>query len=183
MSDSLLAQLLKRVVIFKQNFPSVSQAAIAKYCNVEESNLSAAIAGKRGLSADSVIRLHTLFNLSKPDVLALFTKPALSSHIMRLQERGKPMQLANSAVERLRSTDQFDSSNSGWVSREGGTDDPVDTTDITETRKASRITIRNIFADIDSLDELTRASVIDQIQRAYPNPSGTTAPNGQRFSR
>ena len=121
-NSSLLQQLLNRVRSFQENFPDISKAQIARHCGIDEGNFSNAIAGKRGISADSVIRLHTLFNLSKPDVLALFTKPALSSHIMRLQERGKPIRLAND----------------GWVSREGGQDDPSNTTDITETRKASR---------------------------------------------
>jgi hypothetical protein len=121
MPDSLLQELLNRVAIFRNNFPSISQAAIAKYINVEESNLSAAIAGKRGLSANSVCKLHSLFNLPKRDVLALFTKPALSSRILKLQVNGKPMQLANS----------------GWVPQEGGTSDPVDSTPIDKTRKAS----------------------------------------------
>ena len=168
MPDSLLQQLLHRIAIFKNNFPNISQAAIAKYCNVEESNLSAAIAGKRGLSGDTVCRLHTLFNLSKRDVLALFAKPTPSCRIMNLTENGKAMRLAND----------------GWVSREGGSADPVDSTSIDQTRKASTAqAVANVISVLGRLDGLTRKTVLDAIAKAYPNPNGTTPSNGQRFSR
>ena len=94
-NPSLLQQLLNRVRSFQENFPQISKAQITRHCGIDEGNFSNAIAGKRGISADSVIRLHTIFNLSKKDVLALFTKPALSSRIMKLQEVGQPMRLSN----------------------------------------------------------------------------------------
>ena len=78
-STCLQAQLLSRLKYFKANFPSITQAEIARHCNVDEANFSAAIAGRKGLSADSVLRLHRLFNLSKRDVLQVL-KSAREDH-------------------------------------------------------------------------------------------------------
>ena len=72
--------------------------------------------------------------------------------------------------------------NIGWVAGQSGSD-PVGSTDITQTRKASRKMIQKLWGDIDSLDDFTRQSFIDSILKAYPNKNGTTEPNGQRFSR
>ena len=168
MSDpSLLQQLLNRTTLFRNQFPNITQAQIAKHIGVQESNFSAALAGRVGLNADSVIRLHNLFNLSKRDVQAVFSKPVLSGQILKLQEKGKAL--------------KFD--NSGWIAKEGSDADPVNSTDIANTPKAQRESVNNLLAVLGALDNVTRKTVIAAILEAYPNPNGTTANNGQRFSR
>jgi hypothetical protein len=85
--------------------------------------------------------------------------------VLHLQERGRKL--------------HFD--NNGWKPGLGG--DPNDTTDITNTPDVRREAVENLLAVLAALDELTRQAVVGSIQKAYPNPNGTTAPNGQRFSR
>jgi len=43
--------------------------------------------------------------------------------------------------------------------------------------------VNNLLAILAALDELKRQDVVGSIAKAYPNPNGTTVPNGQRFSR
>jgi hypothetical protein len=69
MADSLQAQLLSRVATFLNNFPSITKADVARHCQIDEANFSAALNGRRGLSVDGILRLHTLLNLSRRDVL------------------------------------------------------------------------------------------------------------------
>jgi hypothetical protein len=57
MADSLQSQLLARVATFQRIFPSISKADIARHCKIDEANFSAALNGRRGLSADGVLRL------------------------------------------------------------------------------------------------------------------------------
>ena len=74
-------------------------------------------------------------------------------------------------------------SNEGWTPREGQTNDPVDSTSITNTRNAvNTLTVADFVAAISNLDPFTRQAVIDEVIKAYPNPNGTTAPNDQNFS-
>jgi hypothetical protein len=97
MSDQspILKQLLNRVTLFQKNFPGVSQAQIARACNIGEGNFSQALAGKRGLSADSVLKLHKLLALPANQVIAKFHGPARSSQITHFQQLGKSMKLDN----------------------------------------------------------------------------------------
>jgi hypothetical protein len=92
-------------------------------------------------------------------------KPVRSSRILELQERGEPM--------------TFD--NSGWTPREGGTDDPVNSTDIASTGRASTATVADPVSAFQTLDYLTRQSVFDSFVRAHA--VANTIPTDQTFSR
>src|ERR1700676_4720895 len=59
-SPSLQDQLLSRVAQFQKRFPTITQAEIARHCGIGEANFSAAIAGRRGLSANNVLQLDKL---------------------------------------------------------------------------------------------------------------------------
>jgi hypothetical protein len=72
--------------------------------------------------------------------------------------------------------------NPGWVPKEGSTLDPNGSAAITGTSDAQREAVNNLLAVLAELDELTRQAVVGSIAKAYPNPNGITAPNGQRFS-
>jgi hypothetical protein len=184
MSDpSLLQQLLNRVAVFKANFPNITQADIAKHIGVRESNFSAALAGRVGLNADSVLRLHKLFNLSRREVLTKFSAPVRSSKILQLQEsvQGRPARM------------RLDSS--GWYPGTGGSGAGVDPNDaigngIDNTPDADGT---GPVWDQDLIDSLREArgyhrkivrAINGFINQAKVN-AGITVPSGvtQKFSR
>jgi hypothetical protein len=92
---------------------------MAKAIGMKDCNYSAFIAGHKGLSAQSTCLLLKFTSPPREHAIALFSKPFLSSQILQLKEKGKPM--------------HFD--NSGWVSGLSG-QDANDTTDITDTPDA-----------------------------------------------
>jgi hypothetical protein len=74
-------------------------------------------------------------------------------------------------------------SNHGWLPREGGTDDPNNSSDISSTTDAQKTTIADLLNVFNTLDSLTRQTVIDAITRAHANANGTTAPTTQKFRK
>jgi transcriptional regulator with XRE-family HTH domain len=162
----LMQQLASRARFFHEN-TGISQNQLANAINMEEGNYSAFLNGRRGIGAEAVCALLKFTNMGKQQAIAQFSKPIRSSRIMELQECGKAL--------------HFD--NSGWVAKEGSTDDPNGTTSITSTSKVQREAVQNLLAVLASLDEVTRKTVVGEIAKAYPNPNGPTAPSGQRFSR
>jgi hypothetical protein len=74
-------------------------------------------------------------------------------------------------------------SNGGWLPKEGSTDDPNGSTGITDTSDAQRATIADLLNVFNTLDSLTRQTVIDAINKAHANASGTTAPTTQKFRK
>jgi hypothetical protein len=179
MANTLQAQLLARVATFRRNFPTISKAEIARHCQIDEANFSAALNGRRGLSADGVLRLHTLLNLSRREVLAKFSTPVRNSKILCLQEsvEGRPARM------------RLDGNDSGaWVPGLSGTD-PNDSTGIDNTPSAD--TTGPVW-DQDLIDNLreTRGyhrkairAINDFINRAKANRDGTTPPTAQKFGR
>jgi hypothetical protein len=166
-TSSLLQQLASRARYFHQS-TGITQSQLASALKMADGNYSAFLAGKKGLGAEAVCQLLKFTNMSKQQAIAQFSRPVRSSRIMELQECGKALHF----------------SNDGWTAREGGTDDPNNSTDITNTRKAATATsIADLVALLGALDGVTRKSVIDAIVKAYPNPNATTPNNGQRFSR
>jgi hypothetical protein len=61
--------------------------------------------------------------------------------------------------------------------------DPNGTTSITGTSDVQREAVENLLSVLAELDELTTQAIVGSIAKAFPNPNGTTPPNGQRFSR
>ena len=165
-NPTLLNQLANRARKWHTD-TGITQSQIAKAIGMADSNYSAFLSGRKGIGSESTCLLLKFTAMPIRQAIATFNKPVLSSRIMELQECGKPL--------------RFD--NSGWTAREGSTDDPNGTTSITNTSKAQREAIQNLLAVLAALDEVTRKTVVGEIAKAYPNPSGTTAPNGQRFSR
>jgi hypothetical protein len=74
-------------------------------------------------------------------------------------------------------------SNDGWVSREGSTEDPNGTTDITNTTDAQKATIEDLLGVFNTLNSLTRQAVIDSLTKAHANANGSTPPTTQKFRR
>jgi hypothetical protein len=175
-TPSLQAQLLRRVETFRANFPSISKADIARHCGIDEANFSAALNGRRGLSADAVLRLHRLMSLSRREVIAKFSAPARSSKILCLQERGKAkMSLDNVGGD-------------GWQPREGSSNDPNGTDDITSVVGAASEnnyspSTTDVLRQCRALHRKAIRAINSILQKASPNPQGTTAPTSQRFSR
>jgi hypothetical protein len=172
----IIKQLLNRYRRFQEQHPSITQAQIANACNIGEGNFSQALAGKRGLSADSVLKLHKLLALPANQVIAKFHDPARSSQITHFQTLGKSMEL-----------DNF-----GWTPGVGDRAqgaDPNGSTPIDDTPDADTGYNR---ADVDLLKGLLgmNRQAIRKIKgylqtldvRAKVNRDGTTAPNNQRFS-
>jgi hypothetical protein len=177
---SLQDQLLARVAQFQKQFPNITQAEIARQCGIGEANFSAAIAGRRGLSANSCLKLHKLLNLSRNEVIKKFIRPARSSKILNLQEsvQGQPARM------RL--------DNSGWYPGTGGSgagQDPADGRTIDDAPDA--VTAGPGLWNQDLIDTLREArgyhrlivrAINNFIQNAKANRDGSTAATAQRFS-
>jgi transcriptional regulator with XRE-family HTH domain len=165
-NPTLLTQLANRCRKW-HNDTGITQAQMAKAIGMQDGNYSAFLSGRKGVSAEATCLLLKFTAMGPRQAVATFKKPILSSRIMELQECGKSL--------------RFD--NIGYVPKEGSTEDPNGTTSITNISKAQRESVQNLLAVLAALDEVTRKEVVGAIAKAYPNPLGTTAPNGQRFSR
>jgi hypothetical protein len=167
-STSLIKQLANRAKSLHES-TGIAQTAVAQAIGATDGNYSAFLAGKRGLGAEPTCLLLQLMSLSANQVVAKLSKKTKASKILRLQENGKGL--------------KFD--NIGWIAREGGTDDPVDTTSIDNTSSANTQsnTIAAIVAALLKLKPLDRQVAIDAIVKAFPNPSGVTPSNNQRLGR
>jgi hypothetical protein len=165
--SSLQTQLLARVHTFQETFPNITQADIARHCGIGEANFSAAIAGRRGLSANSVLQLHRLLSLPKNEVVAKFSTPVRTSKIVSFQSVGRSM--------------HFD--NSGWTAQEGNSAaDPVNSgDDITNTPRAVTQQVADLVSVFQDLDYVTRKAVIDSFIQAHA--SANTVPTSQKFDR
>jgi hypothetical protein len=163
-NSNLLKQLANRCKSFHSQ-TGITQTQMSKAVGMSDGNYSAFLAGRKGIGSEATCLLLKYTALSPRQAVAAFSKPVFSASVLHLQERGRKL--------------HFD--NNGWKPGLGG--DPNDTTDITNTPDVRREAVENLLAVLAVLDELTRQAVVGSIQKAYPNPNGTTAPNGQRFSR
>jgi hypothetical protein len=163
-NDSLLKQLANRAKTWHQD-TGISQAALAAALNMEAGNYSGFLKGTRGISAEATCSLLEYLRLPKRQAIAKLNKPVLSGRILELQERGKRM--------------TFD--NSGWTPREGGTDDPNNSTDIASTGKASIATVADLVSVFGTLDYLTRKAVIDSFVKAHA--AANSIPTNQKFEQ
>src|ERR1700722_6200659 len=109
---------------------------------MEKGDYAGFLKGGRGISAGGTWTLLEYIKLPKRQAIAKLNKPVRSSRILELQERGEPM--------------TFD--NSGWTPRKGGTDDPINSTDIASTGRASTATVADPVSAFQTLDYLTRRS-------------------------
>jgi hypothetical protein len=71
--------------------------------------------------------------------------------------------------------------NTGWTPREGGSDDPNNSTDMTTTPRARTQQVAALTDVFASLDYLTRKAVIDEFVKAHA--AANTFPTAQTFSR
>jgi hypothetical protein len=163
-NETLLKQLANRAKAWHQN-TGISQAALAAALNMEEGNYSGFLKGKRGISAEATCTLLEFIKLPKRNAIAKLNKPVLSSRIMELQEKGKPM--------------TFD--NSGWVAQEGSNSDPNNHGDITTAPSAVTATVADLTSVFQTLDHLTRKAVIDSFIAAHA--AANSIPTSQKFSR
>jgi hypothetical protein len=165
-NSNLLKQLANRCKSFHSS-TGINQTQMAKAVGLSDGNYSAFLAGRKGIGSEATCLLLKYTALSPRQAVAAFSKPVFSASVLHLQERGKHLRF----------------NNPGRVAREGATDDPNGTTDITGTSDAQREAVENLLSVLAELDELTRQAVVGSIQKAYPNPLGITPHNGQRFSR
>ena len=148
--DSLIIQFATRAKAFHQNI-NISQSLMAKAIGITEANYSQFLRKKRGLSAESTCLLLKFTNMPKQQAIAQLTKPALTSSICMLQEKGRRIT-------------GFD--NSGWVPQEGSNSgygsnsDPNNHGDITSTPDAVTATVADLVSVFQTLDHLTRQAVI-----------------------
>jgi hypothetical protein len=139
---------------------------MASAIKMSDGNYSAFLAGRRGIGAETTCLLLKFIAMRKPEAVATFTKPAPTSRIMLLQEQGRKMRL-----------DVNDGS--GWLPREGSTDDPNDTGTIDDTPDNETLdTLRSLRGVhrkiIRVLNDYINAAKINQ---------GSTAPTDQKFGR
>ena len=157
-NSSLIKQLAHRCQSFHR-VTGITQTQVANALNMPTGNYSSFLSGKRGIGADSVCALLKFTSMSRDQAIATFSKPVFSSQILQLQERGKAT--------------HFD--NSGWVAQEGGSGDPLGTTDITDTNDA----VTKLVGVFGSLPYLTRQAVVDQLTRSH----AALPPTNQKFQR
>lgn len=167
---SLQQQLLARVATFQKNLPNITQSEIARYCNIGESNFDAALAGRRGLSANSCLQLHTLLSLPPHEVTKKFSQPVRSSKILNLQQsvQGQPARM------RL--------DNDGWVSGQSGVD-PSNSTTVDDTADAnvSTAATATVLRQVPSLHRKAIKAINGWLLSQKVN-QGSTALTSQRFS-
>lgn len=171
---SLNQQLAQRAKTFCSNL-GLSQVRLARLLKVDDSQFSKFLNGQVNLSSEKTLKLVRLMSLSKRDLELKFGSPEkLTARLMHLQEGGRE----------LARVVRFDNGD-GWIAREGGSDDPNGTTDITDTRS---------IEDDPDYDDLTRTLAQVQAlhrqaiqiitdyetrQKAKPNPSGSTGSSRQ----
>jgi transcriptional regulator with XRE-family HTH domain len=165
-NSNLLKQLANRCKLFHSQ-TGISQTQVAKAVGMSDGNYSAFLSGRKGIGSEATCLLLKYTALSPQQAVAAFSKPVFSASVVHLQERGRHLHF----------------NNPGRVAREGATDDPNGTTDITTTSDAQRQAVDNLLAVLAELDEMARVAVLGSIAKAYPNPLGITPHNGQRFSR
>ena len=112
-------------------------------------------------------KLLAILNMDRFQLEAKFSRAALSSHILELQESGEKMQL----------------SNDGWVAREGSDNDPNNSTGIDNTWKVngepSGDDLIDCLRQIDSYHKQAREAIADYLnkaQKAKVNRAGSTEP-------
>jgi transcriptional regulator with XRE-family HTH domain len=167
---SLNQQLAFRAKTFCSNL-GLTQATLARLLSVDDSQFSRFVNGQANLSSEKTLKLVRLMSLSKRDLELKFGSPEkLSGRLMHLQEGGREL----AKVVRF--------SNDGWIAKEGGTDDPNNTTDIT----SSNYNPARSCPDDEELEFLSglaglHQSIIDKInawqqrsQKAKPNKDGAT---------
>jgi hypothetical protein len=165
-NPSLIRQLANRAQSFHRS-TGITQTQMARAVGMSDGNYSAFLAGRKGIGSEATCLLLKYTALSPRQAVGAFSKPVFSASITHFQEGGKQLRFANP----------------GRVAREGALDDPNNTTDITTTSDAQRQAVDNLLSVLAELDEMARVAALNAIQKAYPNPNGTTAPNGQGFSR
>jgi hypothetical protein len=148
------------------NSPFLSQLAsrarlLHSETNISQSQMAAAI----GMRDGNYSLLLKYTNTPRQQAVATFSKPTRSSRIMELQENGKAL--------------RFD--NSGWVPREGGTDDPNGTTDITSTTDAITSQLAGLVSVFKGLDYVTRKNVLDSFKKAHA--AANSIPTTQKVHR
>ena len=139
---------------------------------MNEQHLCDFLAGRKGLSTSSTMRLLQLINANKVELQAKLSGKTSGSQIAHFQSEGKPMRL----------------SNEGWIAREG--DSAADPNnwgdDITSVNNNPARTV----PDQDELEFLAglaglHQKIIDKInnwqaqQKAKPNANGSTGPARQ----
>jgi hypothetical protein len=167
-TSPLFQQLANRAKLWHSN-TGVSQLMMARAIGMEAGNYNAFLKGNKGLGAESTCLLLKFLNMPNREVVTTFSAPVKSSSIVNFQSLGQSMQLAND----------------GWVS--GRTDDPDNTEDITQISDAASNNgydeaTTAILKKVRSLHRQAIRTINDALNKAKPNPNGTTESNGQRFS-
>ena len=142
---------------------------MARACGLNESNYSSFLSGRKGLGSESTCLLLKYLAMPRREVVAKFIQAPPTSKIMLLQERGTQMSLDND----------------GWVP--GRSDDPDGTEDITQISDAASNNgydeaTTAMLKKVRSLHRQAIRTINDALNKAKPNPTGVTEPNGQRFS-
>jgi transcriptional regulator with XRE-family HTH domain len=197
---SLTDQLAQRAKTFATN-TGLSQRKLARLLKIDESHFSKFLNGQTNLSAESTLALLRLTSMTKQQLELEFSNPErLTSRIMNLQEEGRPTEFNESHFIDRKHLDQklgkrpeshfqhfysgFQGEGGYWVAKEGGSDDPNDTTGIDNTPKMNGDPCGDDFLDtlrqVDNFHRLAREAIADyisQAQKAKVNKTGSTEGN------
>ena len=168
MIDPLLLQLMQRTQEFREK-TGLSTRQIGKLAKISEQQLCDFLAGRKGLSTKSICRLLQVVNATPYQLQAKLSGKVI--HVEHFQHMGEEMRFANG----------------GWVAKEGGTDDPNDSTGIDSTPTARDVDgsddyLRQTIGFLKQQQEIYRQAIghIDSwfanYQKARPNPAGVTGP-------
>lgn len=169
--SSLVLQLAHRAKVFHQS-TGISQSLMARAVDMTESNYSAFLNGKRGIGSESTCLLLKFTNMTRKQAIAQFTVPVRTSKVVAFQSQGRRM--------------HFD--NDGYVPGLSGTDPNDDGRDITDVPDAASQNgydqaTEDVLRQVRGLHRKAIRAIDDLlVQKARPNPQGSTPPNNQRFS-
>jgi transcriptional regulator with XRE-family HTH domain len=186
--NTLLAQLSHKVSAFL-SATGLTHKQLARMIGCERSQLTSYLSTGTGISAERALRLMTVLNSSRAQLERKFGRKAISSQMVSLQERGKPMKLDSSA---------------SWVPGQSGVD-PSGSGDVTGVKtardlpnaddyqqetidflKGQQNIYRSAIAEIDKyLAGIQRAKVNVTTSEPRTVPSNTTSktpgPRGDLF--
>jgi len=143
---------------------------LAALVGCQRSQLAAFLGGNAGLSQAKTLKLLQVLNSSRAELERKFGRK-VTSHILELEESGRTV------ADRV----QFDIGS--WVAKESASDDPVNSTSITDTYPAKGGPIDGGLIDtLRAVQNLHRSAIaeidkfIASAQRARPNAQGWKEP-------
>jgi hypothetical protein len=154
--DQLLAQLVGRTHSFR-NSTGLTSRQICHLTNINEQHLCDFLAGRKGLSLTSTVRLLEMFGFSKSQLEAKLRSPK-KIMIEHFQSDGDRMTLDGDG---------------SWIAKEGVTDDPNDGGSIVDDDPE---TTEDFLRKQIGIHKAAIAAISDYLVKGKVNKTGSTGP-------